>query len=100
MAFSDTEIERLEQVMVTSTEKALRNVLQDRACVQAFWAGGLEAAQDVAKAKTGGLVLGALGGLLRKAWLFLLLAGVVYAVGGWQALPKLWAVISADGGRP
>lgn len=95
MAFTDTEVDRLEQVMVASTEKALRNVLEDRECVQRFWSAGVEAAQDMAREKTGGLVLGALGGLVRKAWLFILLGAIVYSVGGFQALPKLWAVLSA-----
>lgn len=62
-----------------------------------FWSAGLSVLQDQASTHAGRFVLGGLWGLVRKLSMFLLLGGIVYAIGGWAALLKLWHVIFASG---
>lgn len=97
MAFTDTEIDRLTEIMAGANERAIRAVLDDPKALERFWTGGLTAVEEIAAKRTGGLVLGAIGGLLSKLGLFLVLAGVVYALAGWAAVPKLWALLGQKG---
>lgn len=62
-----------------------------------FWTAGLNLLQEQASTHAGRFVLGGLWGLLRKLSMFLLLGGIVYAVGGWTALLKLWNVLFSSG---
>ena len=62
-----------------------------------FWSAGLSVLQDQASTHAGRFVLGGLWGLVRKVSMFLILGGIVYAIGGWAALLKLWHVIFASG---
>lgn len=94
MAFTDSEISRLEEIMLRTQERAARNVLQDDKLIEHFWGVGLDAMHDMARKKTGGAVIGAITGLLGKLWLFAVLASLAFALGGWAALPKLWAFIN------
>ena len=54
-----------------------------------FWAAGLTVLQKQATQHAGRFVLGGLWGLARKASLFFMLGGIVYALGGWAALAAL-----------
>ena len=55
----------------------------------AFWAAGLAVLQKQAAQHAGRFVLGGLWGMARKASLFFMLGGIVYALGGWAALAAL-----------
>lgn len=97
MAFTDTELTALQEQMTASTERAIRNVLEDEHALQGFASSLVNAVQAIAREKTGGVVLGAIGGLFSKLALFVMLAGIVYVLGGWAAIPKLWALLGEKG---
>ena len=65
---------------------------------QRFWAAGIATLQKQATDRAGRMVLGGLVGLVSKGALFLLLGGLVYAIGGWSALAKLAKVMFSVGG--
>lgn len=47
-----------------------------------------------AESKMGSVGVSLIGGLLKKTGLFLLLGGVVYAIGGWAALAAMFKVLA------
>ena len=65
---------------------------------QRFWSAGLTTLQKQATQHAGRMVLGGISGLLRKGAVFVLLGGLVYALGGWGALAKLAKVLFSGGG--
>jgi hypothetical protein len=98
MPLSDSELGELDTLMRRSVANGIREVVQDPEVLEAFWGGAATVLQRTARERTGGFVLGALGGLLSRVWLFVLLGGIVYALGGWSALGKLWASLSPPTG--
>ena len=64
---------------------------------EAFWAAGLSVLQKRANEHAGRFVIGSLWELARKAAAFVLLGGIVYAVGGWQALAGLAKLLVGKG---
>jgi hypothetical protein len=62
---------------------------------EAFWNAGLKVLRNNAAEHTGRFVLGSLWSLLSKVGTFMLLGGVVYALGGWSALSTLAKAIFA-----
>lgn len=72
----------------------LRQVLGDKAIVAQFWDGAFEALQQRAQHQTGRFLLGTLGVVARKAVMFCAIGLIVYSLGGWAALVKLWNAMS------
>ncbi len=62
-----------------------------------FWGAGFRELQEEAQAHTGRFVLGGLIGLIKKLITFVALGGMVYAIGGWTALGKLWHALFGAG---
>jgi hypothetical protein len=60
-------------------------------------AAGFRALQEEAQANTGRFVLRGLIGLVKKLSTFVVLGGMVYAIGGWTALGKLWHALFGTG---
>lgn len=98
MPLSDSELGELDNLMRRSVADGIREVVQDPEALEAFWSGAAVVLQRTAKERTGGFVLGALGGLASRLWLFALLGGIVYAIGGWAALAKLWSALAPPHG--
>lgn len=69
---------------------ALRDVMQDREAVEAFWSAAFGALASYGQQQTGKLVLGGIKGLLSRGLLFMVLGLLVYSVGGWALLAALW----------
>lgn len=63
---------------------------------EAFWRTGLSVLQRQATQHTGQIVGGAVLALLKRGALFLLLGGIVYAIGGWSALAGLGKFLLGD----
>lgn len=62
-----------------------------------FWSAGFEVMQEQAAEHTGRFVIGGVWGIFRKSAIFLLLGGVVYAVGGWSALAGFFKALFSSG---
>ena len=62
-----------------------------------FWGAGFRELQEEAQAHTGRFVLGGLIGLIKKLITFVALGGIVYAIGGWTLLGKLWHALFGTG---
>jgi len=60
-----------------------------------FWAVGLTMLRRQTAEKTGTFVGGMAMALLRRGIIFMILGGVVYAIGGWTALAALWKSLAS-----
>lgn len=85
---TDETIAYLEERIAAAVGNGIKAAITEDTAV-AFWSAGLAALQKQATQHAGRFVLGGIWGLLRKASLFFLLGGIVYAVGGWAALAAL-----------
>lgn len=85
---TDETIAHLEERIVAAVGDGIKTAITEDTAV-AFWSAGLAALQKQATQHAGRFVLGGIWGLLRKASLFFMLGGIVYAVGGWAALAAL-----------
>jgi hypothetical protein len=90
-------LEHLQGVMREAVREGLREAVNDEA-IERFWLGGVKLVQKQAAQHAGQFVLGGLWGIARKAGVFLILGGVVYAVGGWTALAALVKTMFSTGG--
>ena len=95
MPLSDSELGELDTLMRRAVADGMREVITDPEAMDAVWSSAARSLQRSAKERAGGLVLGAMSGLVSKLALFLALGGIVYAIGGWAALGKLWAALFA-----
>lgn len=87
----------MEQRMAAAVQAGIKRALNEPDTVAQFWAAGLHVLQRQATQHTGRFVIGGLVGLVQKVGMFLVLGGMVYAVGGWSALAKLWQVFFGGG---
>lgn len=90
-------IRHLEQKMVDAVENGIKRVLNQETA-EIFWAAGFSVLQKNATQHAGRFVIGGLMGLFKKLGLFLTLGGIVYALGGWQALTNLFKVLFMSNG--
>lgn len=64
---------------------------------QMFWLAGFALLQEKAEAHAGRFVIGSMSSVVRKVSMFVLLGGLVYAVGGWSALAGLFKSLFSSG---
>jgi hypothetical protein len=95
----DETLQHMRDMMREAVRDGLKESINDEA-IERFWAGGLALLQRQATQHAGRFVLGGLMGIVRKAGVFLVLGGVVYAVGGWSALAALFKTIFNGGATP
>lgn len=81
-----------------AVKDGIKEALRDEETVGAFWDSAFKHLQQKAQAGTGRFVLGGLGATLRRVSVFLALGFIVYSVGGWSALGKLFSVLWSSGG--
>lgn len=96
---TETTLAHLETLMASSVRRAIRESLTEETA-ELFWGAGLKVLQKQATDHAGRFVIGGLFGLLRRASMFLVLGGVVYAIGGWTALAGLAKTLFSQGGTP
>lgn len=89
-------LDYLDKRIEVAVQSGIRSAMTEDTA-KLFWSAGLSVLQDQASTHAGRFVLGGLWGLVRKVSMFLMLGGIVYAIGGWAALLKLWHVIFASG---
>ncbi len=94
---TDETIEYLEQKIAQAVRDGIAGAITEDAAAR-FWGAGLTVLEKQATAQTGKLVLSGLSGLVSKGFLFLLIGGLVYAVGGWTALAGLLKALFHSGG--
>lgn len=92
-------LQHMRDLMREAVREGFRDTVNDEA-IERFWAGGLLMLQRQATQHAGRFVLGGLMGIMRKAGMFLVLGGVVYAVGGWSALAGLGKALFHGNGAP
>lgn len=89
---TDATIDYLEKKMQAAVAEGIKSAMTEETA-KAFWAAGLTVLQKQATAHTGRFVVGGLWGLVSGLGKFLVLGGVVYAVGGWSALAALFKAV-------
>lgn len=92
---TDETIDYLEQRLAGAMAKAVSQSMTEEVAKE-FWAAGIKVLREQAAQRTGRFVLGGLGGLASRVGTFILLGGLVYAIGGWAALAKLWQALSVS----
>lgn len=97
MAFTDTEIGTLRDIMRQAQAAAIRDVLSDEQSLETFWAAGLRALRGITERQAGSLMMDAVRGLLSKALLVVALISIIHALGGWAAVGKAWALFTGGG---
>lgn len=90
-------LQHMQVLMRDAVREGVRDLVTEQT-IEKFWAGGLNMLQKQAAQHAGRFVLGGLWGLARKASLFILLGGAVYAFGGWAALAALFKAVFSSGG--
>jgi hypothetical protein len=90
--------EQTKVLMRSAVAEGIKDAIKDEETVNVFWDSAFRALSTRAQARTGKFVLGGLSVFTRRVVLFLTLAFVVYTLGGWAAVVKLWSVLwSTDG---
>jgi len=90
-------IDYMTRLVQQSVTEGIKGAMTEETA-QRFWTTGLTTLQRQATQHAGRMVLGGLSGLLRRGAVFVLLGGLVYALGGWGALAKLAKVLFSGGG--
>jgi hypothetical protein len=98
---------KLREETLTHMKELMRDAVRDglresinEDVIEAFWAGGVKMLQRQATEHAGRFVLGGIMGIVRRISLFLVLGGIVYALGGWTALASLGKMLFNNGGTP
>lgn len=86
----DETIEYLELRIAEAVKQGMREVLTDKEVVGQFIGAAVENFQKKASERTGEFVLGGIKAAVHKAAWFVGLGLVVYSIGGWSAVAKLW----------
>lgn len=94
---SEETLQHMQTLMREAVKHGAKDLVTEQT-IEQFWAGGLNMLQKQATQHAGRFVLGGLWGLTRKAGVFLVLGGVVYAIGGWTALAALFKAVFSSGG--
>ena len=77
-------------------EESMRRVIKEsinQESARLFWEAGIAVVREEATQHTGRFVLGGIKGVAAKGFTFMMLGSIVYAIGGWAGLAKLWAVL-------
>lgn len=96
---TDTTLMHLETLMRTAVEKGINDAINED-MAERFWSAGLNVLQRQATDHAGRFVLGGLWSMVQRLSMFVVLGGVVYAVGGWAALAGLFKTIFSTGTAP
>jgi hypothetical protein len=96
---TDTTLVHLETLMTTAVQKGINDAINEE-LAERFWSAGLKVLQRQATDHAGRFVLGGLWSMLQRLSMFVVLGGVMYAVGGWTALAGLFKTIFSTGSAP
>lgn len=86
----------LERHVRAAVRQGMRDVLSDREAIDAFWSAAFDVMQTRATTQTGRFVLGGVRAAMHRAAWFLALGLVVYSMGGWTAVTKLFHTLWPD----
>lgn len=84
-----SEAERNRQAMAVT----IKEIIRDDEAMGAFWGSAFRSLQASAQEHTGRMLFAGAKAILSRAVLFLSLGLIVYSIGGWTALVKLWAIV-------
>lgn len=90
-------IDYLDRRVASAVQEGIKAAMTGESA-KAFWGAGFELLQEQASAQAGRWVIGGLGALVRRVSTFVVLGLLVYSIGGWSALTKLWNAVMASGG--
>lgn len=95
LRLSDLESTMKEEAGKTreAMPEAIREIVTDEKTMSLFWSAAFDSLQAAAQKHTGRILFSGLKALASRAMLFVALGLIVYSIGGWTALVKLWSVI-------
>lgn len=86
---TDATIDYLEERLEECMRRAIKQSINDESA-RLFWEAGINVLRKEAAQHTGRFVLGGLRAIAARVTMFVILGSVVYAIGGWAGLAKLW----------
>ena len=86
--------DKMRAAISEAVSDGIRDVMTDPEALGRFWDAAFEQIQSRAQIHTGRFLLSGLSTIARRAMMFLALGLLVYALGGWSALVKLWQVLN------
>ncbi|CDN87334.1 hypothetical protein BN948_01754 [Hydrogenophaga intermedia] len=89
---TESTLAYIDERVALAVEKGIGKAMNHENA-KAFWMAGLDVLRTEAQDHAGRIVIGGIRGLISKAFTFLVLGGIVYAVGGWSALGRLWSFL-------
>ena len=94
-------MERLDSIEAKALKpddiaRALQQAIMAAAQSPETWSAALTGAKAATSNHAGRVVLGALGALASRALLVLVIGMLVYSVGGWTALAKVWNAVTGS----
>lgn len=95
---TDATIDYLEKRLEESMRRVIKESINEESA-KLFWEAGIKVLRKEATEHTGRFILGGLGSLMTRAFTFLLLGSLVYAIGGWSGLAKLWQMLFSGAGQ-
>lgn len=84
------DVARTKQVVREAVADGMREVLTDDEVLNKFLTALVKQLQSAATKNTGKFVLGSVRAVIARGSTFLLLGMLVYSIGGWAAVAKLW----------
>lgn len=91
------EEDQLRALMKESVAEGIKEALKDEETVNAFWDSAFRALSTRAQTHTGKVILGGAVGTIKRVAVFTLLGFIVYSVGGWTALSKMFTIFWGNG---
>lgn len=98
VALTEGALRQISERVSTAVSEGIKAGITEETAA-AFWAAGLAVFQKQATDHAGRFILGGVMVLARKAFLFLLLGGIFYAIGGWAGLALLFKSLFDVGAR-
>lgn len=84
------DVERTRAVVREAVAEGIRDVLSDKEALGVFWSSAYDQLQQSATQHTGRFVITGIKAAVTKGSMFLLLGMLIYSIGGWSAVAKLW----------
>jgi len=71
----------------------IKDIIRDDEAMSAFWGSAFRSLQASAQEHTGRMLFAGAKAIASRLLLFVSLGLIVYSIGGWSAIVKLWAIV-------
>lgn len=94
---TESTLQHVKGLVADAVREGIEESMTDENA-ERFWAAGVRVLQKNATESAGRVVIGGIKGVASRLFLFVLLGGLVYAIGGWGALAGFFKTLFHTGG--